>query len=295
MDKQVTPLSAALFILLGMATLGLSDNLVTLITAESSLWQFHLVRSLLVLVMLGILASVGFGIIKPRRFWPVVARSAVQGIALVIYFGCVAVMPIGVVVAGFFTAPLFVALIGALFQGKRIGLQQGTAILLGFLGALLVIQPDPASLDWVSFLPILAGFFYAVGAVATRTWCEGEGTFALSAGFFVALGLFGAIGSIVLPADLSADFSFRGWMPMDGAVFFWLAVQAVGAMIGIVCIFRGYQLGEASQVAVFEYSLLIFASAWAWYLWGQIVPPVGLLGMGLIIASGALIALGRTS
>ena len=80
---------------------------------------------------------------------------------------------------------------------------------------------------------------------------------------------------------------------MDFEIFMWIAIQAVGAMIGILCIFRGYQIGEASQVAVFEYSLLIFASAWAWYLYGQLIPPLGLLGMALIIVSGATVAIRR--
>ncbi len=70
-------------------------------------------------------------------------------------------------------------------------------------------------------------------------------------------------------------------------------MQAAGTLIGIMLLFRGYQIGEASAVAVFEFSLLIFASAWAWYLWGQTVPPLGLHGMALIMLSGAAIAIRR--
>ena len=78
-------------------------------------------------------------------------------------------------------------------------------------------------------------------------------------------------------------------------MFFWIAVQAVGSLIGIGLIFRGYQLGEASQVAVFEYSLLVFASFWAWVLWGQTVPLLGFIGMGLIALAGIVIALRSTA
>lgn len=291
MRKQTDHLGAALCILGGMATLGLSDNLLILIADVSSLWQFHLMRSGLSLAVLALLAASGMVVLRPRRFGPVAARSLVQAVALLIYFGCVAIMPIGVVVAGFFTAPLFVALIGAVFQDRPITRLHGTAISMGFLGALVVIRPAPGALDWVSFLPILAGVFYAVGAVATRAWCEGEGTATLSAGFFAALGVCGLIGCVFLPADLAAGFAWRGWMPLDLTDYGWLAVQAAGALIGIFLIFRGYQMGEAGQVAVFEYSLLIFASLWGWWLWGQAIPPLGLFGMGLIIAAGIVIAL----
>lgn len=295
MTQTIAPRQAALLILAGMATLGLSDNLVTYVSANSSLWQFHLVRSAMVLAVMGVFAALGYGVIRPKRPWAVLARSALQAMSMVIYFGCLAILPIGVVVAGFFTAPLFVALIAAVFQGKRIGRLHLFAILAGFAGALMVIRPDPDNLELVAFLPILAGLLYAIGAVATRAWCEGETTLALSAMFFVMLALMGAAGCIILPATGSgADgFAMRGWMPLDAPFINWMVVQSAGALIGIMCIFRGYQIGEASHVAVFEYSLLIFASAWGWYLWGQVVPPLGLFGMALIVVSGAVIALRR--
>ncbi|MDB4111095.1 DMT family transporter [Yoonia sp.] len=295
MSQTTDPRQAALLILAGMATLGLSDNFVAYVSADSSLWQFHLVRGVMVLAVMGMIAAFGFGVVRPKRPLAVLARSAIQATSMLIYFGCLAILPIGVVVAGLFTAPLFVALIAAIFQSKSIGPVHICAILLGFAGALMVIGPDPNNLNLVAFLPIVAGLLYAIGAVATRAWCEGEATLALSAGFFVVLAAMGAVGCLVLPSVGSgADgFATRGWMPLDARLLFWMLVQAAGALIGIMCIFRAYQIGEASHVAVFEYSLLIFASAWGWYLWGQTVAPLGLFGMVLIVVSGAVIALKR--
>ena len=54
---------------------------------------------------------------------------------------------------------------------------------------------------------------------------------------------------------------------------------------------RAYQVGEASYIAVFEYSFLIFASFWAWVIWGDVLDTQAVLGIALIIASGAVIAL----
>jgi drug/metabolite transporter (DMT)-like permease len=135
---------------------------------------------------------------------------------------------------------------------------------------------------------------YAIGAVVTRLWCAAESTISLSAGFFGMLALFGAVGLMVLPAGgpLGFDgFVLRGWVPLTGAMWFWISVQAVGSIIGIGLIFRGYLLGEAGYVAVFEYALLVFASFWAWVLWGQTVGPLALVGMALIAGAGAVIAL----
>ncbi|MGJ8558425.1 MAG: DMT family transporter [Sulfitobacter geojensis] len=299
MSGQITHSAmAAASVLGGMAALGLTDNFVPFISERGSLWQFHFVRSLMGFVILGAVVALGYGSFRMNRPWAVLARSFFPASAMLIYFGCLSVLPIGVVVAGLFTAPLFVVLISILFQGKPVGVFRWAAVIAGFAGAVMVIQPDPAALDPVAFLPIVAGLFYAVGAVATRAWCEGESTLSLTAGFFGLLGVFGLIGIFVVNVDAPAGhagFVLRSWGPLDGAMLFWFAVQAVGSLIGIGLIFRGYQLGEASHVAVFEYSLLVFASFWAWVLWGQTVSPLGLWGMVLIAIAGTLIALRSTA
>ena len=285
---------SAAMILAGMMTLGLSDNFVPFITEAGSLWQFHLIRGGLAVALFAVLGLLGFARFWPRRFWRVLARNVFTAGAMLLYFGCLAFLPIGVVVAGLFTAPLFVLMISAIVQRRRVGPVRWAAVVVGFLGALMVIRPDPDNLDVVAFLPIVAGLLYAIGAVATRAWCEGEGTVAMSAVFFALLAIFGTVGCLVLPQGgaLGAEgFVVRGWMPLTGNMVFWYAVQAVGALIGIAFIFGGYQSGEASYVAIFEYSLLIFASFWAWILWQQEVPPMAMLGMALIFAAGAVIAL----
>nr|WP_269142460.1 DMT family transporter [Sulfitobacter mediterraneus] len=289
---------AAISVLGGMAALGLTDNFVPHISERGSLWQFHLVRSVMAFVVLGAVVAFGYGSLRAKRPIAVLGRSLFQAGAMLIYFGCLSVLPIGVVVAGLFTSPLFVVLISILFQGKSVGLFRWAAVVIGFVGALMVIRPDPSALDPISFLPIVAGLLYAIGAVATRAWCEGESTLTLTAGFFGMLGVFGLIGVFVVSGEAPAGhdgFVLRSWGPLDAEMLFWFAVQAVGSLIGIGLIFRGYLLGEASHVAVFEYSLLVFASFWAWALWDQTVPVLGLFGMVLIALAGSIIALRSTA
>lgn len=293
-DTGLRPGLAAASILGGMFVLGITDNFVPYISETGSLWQFHMVRGVLAVVLLVLIAAVGIGVIRPLSWRAVLGRSLFPASAMLIYFGCLSVLPIGVVVAGLFTAPMFVLLIAVFFQGERVGLVRIGAVVLGFLGALLVIQPDPSALDPIAFAPIVAGMLYAIGAVVTRLWCAEESTIALSAGFFGMLALFGAVGLLILPAGGPEGFEgfvLRGWVPLTADMWFWIAVQAVGSIIGIGLIFRGYLLGEAGYVAVFEYSLLVFASFWAWVLWGQTVGPLALLGMVMIAGAGVVITL----
>ena len=290
----VRPGLAASSILAGMFTLGLTDNFVPYISERGSLWQFHMVRSVMGIAILLAVMALGFGSLRPQKPFGVFGRSLFQAGAMLIYFGCLSVLPIGVVVAGLFTSPLFVVLISVFVLGKRVGKFRWGAVALGFIGALMVIRPDPSDLNPVAFLPVFAGLLYAIGAIGTRAWCEGESTLTLTAGFFGMLGIFGLLGVFLISGEGApeshAGFVLRSWGPLDAEMLFWFAVQAVGSLLGIGLIFHGYLVGEASHVGVFEYSLLVFASFWAWVLWGQSVPVLGIIGMVLIAVAGAVIA-----
>ncbi len=294
---QTEPLKATIFIIIGMMVLGLSDNYVRMISADAGLWQFHATRAAMAIPIIIVGSFLGLGALRPSRPWPVLGRSTLIALSMLIYFGCLAFLPIGVVVAGLFTAPIFVLLISVLFRGEQIGLVRWLAVAAGFIGALLVIQPAEGSLTALSFVPIIAGILYACGAVATRAWCEGEGTAALVLGFFGVLGLLGLLGLGVLAiwpqhVALGNDgFITRGAVPITGDFLFWTAVQAVGAIVGIGCLTKAYQIGEASFVAINEYSLIVFASFWAYVIWDETLGSLAIVGIMLIAASGVVITL----
>ena len=289
MDTSGGSRQAAWLIVIGMALIGFGDNLVPFVSDDSSLWQFHAIRGVMVLAALMVASRLGAGAIWPKQPLGVIGRGALQTVAMLIYFGCIVIMPIGVVVAGLFTAPIFVLLIEVIFLGKQVGRYRWAAVALGFIGVLIVIRPDPSALDVLSFLPVLAGAFYAVSAIATRSWCEGEDTLTLAFWFFMTICISGWIGVAVLPVE--GSFATRGWQPMSGGMVGWYVVLAGIALVGMSMITRGYQVGEASIAAVFEYSLLVFASFWAWALWSDVVPWTAYAGMALIAAAGAIITL----
>ncbi len=293
---QDQPIQAALAVFAGMCVIGLMDNFIPLTAAEAGLWQFHATRSAISLPLIALVALVVGGRVWPRRFWPVAARSLVMGASMMIYFGCLAFLPIGVVVAGLFTAPIFVLILSALVWRKPVGLRRWGAAVIGFAGTVIVIHSGDGGsdrIDWIMALPVLAGALYAVASIATRAWCEGESTLSLLAGNFVSLGLLGVVGLTVLwGADpAGTDFVTRPPLAPSATFLFWTSVQAVGAGVGVGLLVRGYQVGEASFVAIYEYSLMVFAAFWAWVVWADVPGWGSVAGMAMIILSGAVIAL----
>ena len=295
--EETRPIAAAASMLGAMAVIGLIDNFVVIIAETHGLWQFHILRTALALPLIWLASRAGLGTLKPLSLGIVALRSFFVSSAMVLYFGCLAFLPIAEVAAGLYTAPIWVLLISVAFLGRRIGPVRIGASLFGFAGVVLVLKPDAGGVTLLVIVPLLAGLLYAISSILTREYCTREGTLVLLAGNFVALALWGCVAVgllslLQLPVPEGSDgFVLRTWAPVDQGFLLWVALQAVGSLIGVWLLIRGYQLGETSFVSVFEFSFLIFASIWAWFLRGEGLDTWAAVGIAMIIAAGTTIAL----
>jgi len=296
-----TTLKAAGMILVYAMLIGFTDNYVRVIAEQAGLWQFHATRTAMALLLLALLARPLGLRLRPVNGRAVLARSAIHGLAMVIYFGALAFLPVALVAAGLFTAPIFVLLISRLTYHEVIGPFRVLAVITGFAGVILVLGPEAlqgASLP--AILPIVAGALYAMGNIATRKWCPEESAETLLAGFFAALGVIGVLGMVALAVwpipvpEGTAGFLQRGPLWPGQAFWFWTFVQAAGSLLGVGLMVRAYQIADATRVSVFEYVILPASAVWSWALWGEVLTPVAVLGMGLIVAAGLMIALRST-
>ena len=290
-------LQAAFMIVVYAAIIGFTDNFVRVIAAEAGLWQFHAIRTAMALTLLAVVA-VPLGLrLRPVNLGAVAARSAIHGLAMVIYFGALAFLPVAMVAAGLFTAPIFVLLISRIAYGQKIGPFRIIAVAVGFAGAVLVLGPEALSgASLPALLPVIAGALYAMGNIATRKWCPDESAETLLAGFFVALGIIGLVGMAALllwPIQVpegAAGFLQRGPVWPSSDFLFWTFVQAAGSLLGVGLMVRAYQVADATRVSVFEYVILPASAIWSWLIWEEVLTPMAILGMGLIVAAGLMIA-----
>lgn len=291
-------LAAAGAILIYAAVIGFTDNYVRVIAAEAGLWQFHAIRSAMALALVALLAVPLRLRLRPVNLRAVLARSAIHGTAMLIYFGALAFLPVAQVAAGLFTAPIFVLLISRFAYGQQIGPVRIAAVAVGFLGVVLVLGPTAVSgASLAALLPVLAGLMYAMGNIATREWCGQESAETLTSGFFAALGVLGLAGlallalfPLVVPEG-TAGFVQRGWVWPSAHFWFWTFVQAAGSLFGVGMMVRAYQMAAASRVSVFEYIILPASAFWGWLIWGETLTPMAVLGMALIATAGGMIAL----
>ena len=299
MSDASNRLGAATLAVLGYATIiGYTDNYVQVIAAEAGLWQFQAMRTAMSVVIFALAAPLMGLRLRPVNLRGVLARSAVHGAALLIYFGCLAFLTVAQVAAGLFTAPIFVLIFGRFLFGQPIGPLRVAAAGIGFLGVVLVLTPGTDQpLGWASVFPVLAGALYALGNLATREWCAQETAATLSLGFFAALGVAGLAGLGLLalfPQTVPAGpdgFILRGWVVPSSAFLWWTLVNALGSALAVSLMVKAYQLAEANRVAVVEYVILPISAGWGWILWGEVLGWTAALGMVLIVLAGILISL----
>ena len=288
--------ASALTMIAAMAVIGVIDNYISRIAEYLSIWQFLTVRAVFAIPLVGLLSYFGVGRLRPIRLWAVFVRSLLIAVAMLFYFSSLSLLSMTQGLAGLFTSPIFVLLITALLLRHSIGPIRIMAVGIGFVGIILVLELDFAKLTWLSILPIFGGLFYALGSVATRQLCEGESTLSM---LLMMLCIQFSIGTIVLcyfslnPVEVLPGvdgYLSRGWVwPIDDA-FEYILLQAVGSVIGIGLIIRAYQLGDASYVAVYEYSIFIFAPLYAWFAFSEVLSGAQFIGICLIASAGILIA-----
>lgn len=295
-EPPIRPLAAAGSMVGAMSVIGLIDIFVAVIAQSIGIWQFLVVRMVLAAPLVLVLSALGLGTVMPRRVGAWALRSGLVAGGIFCYFGALAFMPIAMALAGLFTSPVFVLLITAFVLRRRIGPWRILAVAVGFAGILVVLGPSAGSLGWVIALPVLGAVLYAAGMVATRALCAGETTLSLLMGIFLAQGVLGVLAmGVIAVTDLPAGeggmaFLTRGWIWPLGDALPYLLVQVVGSVVGVGLLNRAYQLGEASRVAVFEYSVMIFGPLFGWLLLGQQVTPVQGVGIVLIALAGIIIA-----
>lgn len=292
------PALAAGIMITALFFLGLQDGLVKFTSGEVSLWQFQAIRSSLNLSILILVSCILWGRSwpRPKRFWAVAGRSLLLVGAMVFFFAAVPVLTLAQIASGLYTFPLFVALLSYLILGEHVGPRRIIAIVLGFVGTLLIMKPGTEDFTAMSLLPVAAGLCYAGTVITTRKLCRDESPVILSLGVaisFVSIGIAGTLFFTPEPFPLLAKswpYLFTGWRPIDLGI---LAVIAACSLINVFSnmgLAKAYQSAEASWLAPFDYSYLVFATFWGFVLWRHIPDGLTFAGMALIAGAGGFTA-----
>ncbi len=287
----------ALWIAGGTSLIALSDNFVTGIAREIGLWQFHATRSAMVVPVaaaFAILTGQGRSL-RPASPAHVLLRSLFGMLGLMMYFAALPAVGIAQTAAGFFTAPVWVALISAAWFGERVGPRRIAGCLIGFVGVCLVLGVGAQPVQPMALVAVAGAIFWALNVIWVRRFCEAESAVCLAVWQFLVLLTAGLVGLGLAPwlaaafADVpGAEFATTGWRSIGLATIGAVFLIGLAGISATGCMAQGYKMGPASVMGLFDFSFLVWAPFFAWLVWGQVLDLRTAVGMMLIALAGAL-------
>ncbi|MBO9473353.1 DMT family transporter [Shimia sp. R10_1] len=217
-------------------------------------------------------------IFAPAAWSPIMMlRTLSEALGAVLFATALARVDLSTVAAVFQTLPLVITLGAALFLGEAVGWRRLTAILVGFFGVMLIIRPGTAGFDPNALLVLGAVLAVAVRDLITRRIDASVSSFVVSFQSFASLIPAGMLLQMLNTSTYEA-LSHSHLLMFAGAVVFGAA-----GYWGVVTALR---IGEASVVAPFRYSRLLFSILIGMLVFSERPDMLTLLGASLIIGSG---------
>jgi drug/metabolite transporter (DMT)-like permease len=264
-------LTLMLAVLLFTAMDATAKGLLAIYPLPQVVWARFVGQLLIVLIYLGPRTLPALRTRHP--FWHLI-RSVTQFGSTALFFGSLSFIGLAEATALADINPVLITLGAALFLGEPLRRSRVVGVVLAMIGALIVIRPGSGVFTPAALLPLAVAVTYAINVLVTRHIGRRETPWA-SMIYAAAFGA--ALSSLALP---------WGWQPIalrDAWMFGLLALLGAGAQL---CIIRAFALAEASVLAPFAYSGILFATIWGMLLYGEFPDLWTMVGALVIVVSG---------
>ncbi|HSM54022.1 MAG TPA: DMT family transporter [Erythrobacter sp.] len=276
------PLLALLIRLAAAATLSLMMALVKL-ASESGLALPEILfwRQLptIPLILLFFWATGGLGKLRTTRMPQHGMRAMIGLAAMLLNFGSVTLLPLAEATTFNFTSAIWAVILSSLILHERIGIWRWSAVALGFAGVLVIAQPGDGHIPLVGAAVALgAAFMIAVISIYIRDLTQTEDS--LTIVFYFSL-------LSVPPLLLALPFF---WHEKNAEQWALLITLGVAGLLGQYLLTTALRYGTVASVIVMDYSALIWATLFGWWLFERLPPAATWFGAPLVIGAGLLIA-----
>ena len=263
---------------IGGMCFSIQDAGIKWLTADIAVLQILFLRSLFGLVFLS--ASTVFTgekiSLQVNRPWLLLTRTVINILSWILFFYGLKYLPLATAIALFFSFPLFLAVISVPLLGEKVGIRRTLAIIVGFVGVLLITNPA-AGFSLPVLLMLGAALGWALVASLTRILGEQENTSTLLFYTLVAFVVMLAVPQFWIWRMLSLD----DYLLITAVAFFGVIAQ--------FSVTKAYTIASPSLIAPFEYTALIWAAVLGYLVWSDIPDVFAIGGAVLIIGSGVYI------
>jgi len=198
-------------------------------------------------------------------------------IALVSIFIALRNLPLATVVSITFAAPIFTTIFSIFLLNEKVGLYRWLAVLVGFVGIIIISEPGLSSLNFYYIYPIIFCLGLSYVAIAIRKLSSTEPVWLIS--FFFSF-------SIMVLSFLSF---YQKWILPSITDLFLLSLIGILGGLANLWLSQSYKLSEVSLVTPLKYLALVFAIIFGYFIWDEVPSFKTLLGAGLVILSSFII------
>ena len=261
-----------------MAAFTLNDTAMKLVMQSVPLFQAIGLRGLLATLVLLVLGwrMGGLRLKLPRRdLWLLALRSLAEVLGTLTFLAALNHMPLANLSAILQVLPLAVTLAAALFLGDRLGWRRMTAIVVGFIGVLIIIRPGPEGFDLWALMGLASVACVVVRDLTTRRMSASLPSVTVALSAAVTVLAMGGMGTVI-----------QGWHPVGGREWLLLFAAASALIVGYLTVVMTMRVGEISFVAPFRYTALLWAMALDFLIFGHLFDALTMIGAALVVATG---------
>lgn len=280
LNARETPLAIAT-ICAGVAFLVANDAIAKLLTDRYTPIQIVFLRNLIAVPIITTVIIMAFGSagLRTRHLSLHAVRGALMTLGAWLYFSALIYLPLAEATALVFSAPIFITALSVPLLGEHVGWRRWGAVLLGFVGVLVIVRPGSAAFQLAALLPVGTALCYALFMISARWIDRSERLWTMM------------LFAMLFPMIYAAPFAVANWVPVQrGDMLLFLGLAICGSF-GLALIGQAFRMAPAAIVAPFDYTALIWATGLGWLIWGDIPLLWTILGAAIIVSSGIIIIL----
>jgi drug/metabolite transporter (DMT)-like permease len=287
-----------ILILAAMFVFSVQDSIMKYIYNSTSLYEVYIVRTAVSLfVVLTFLKLLKKPIIF-KTHYPFLTFCRV----ILFFFGfssfyiSLTIMPLATATALFFVSPFLITIFAKFILKEEIGPRRWLAVIIGFIGVYIILNPDFDNFDYLSLTPILCAFCYSLSMIIIKKTSEKDSVYSQMFQFYIGATIISIIfyffagdGRYDTIDNPAAQFIFREWFSnLDFSLIYMIALGFTAAA-AFLLVFSAYRIASPAVVSPFEYSILVWSTLSGWLFFNEMPNLNTFAGMILIVLGGVYI------
>ena len=287
-----------ILILISMLVFSVQDGIMKHIFSFVSLYEVYLVRTVVSVILILFYLKLTNKPIVFKTQYPLLTFIRV----ILFFFGfssfyvSLSVLPLGFATALFFVTPFLITIFAHFFLKEEIGIRRWSAVVVGFIGVYITLNPDFNNFNYLSLLPILCAFCYSLSMIIIKKTSDKDSVYTQTFTFYFGAIIFSTIfyfligdGQYNTSDHPASQFIFREWfVDLESSILFMVAT-GLTATVAFLLLFTAYSIASPAVVSPFEYSILLWSPLIGWIYFNEIPSLNTVIGIIIIVSSGIYI------